>query len=78
MVNAALALLNLDLMARSVLPCLSTILPRYIKDYSPLMGNPLTVVYALVLIFVSPVFFKLIFSPVPANDVARRVALSRI
>lgn len=57
---AALALPDLDLMTRSVIPCLSTTLPSYLNDLTSLMGNPLTVVYALVLIFISFVFFKLI------------------
>jgi FtsH-binding integral membrane protein len=78
--NAPLVLPVLAVMSLSVRLCLSTILCRQTKDFTSLMGSPPTVigVLAVMLIFISSVFFLFIRLLIPADVVSRRVVLSSI
>lgn len=66
MVNSVLALPDLDLMTQSVVPCLSTTLLRYMKDFFDGQST-----YCRLCIGAD--FHQFCF-----NDVARRVVMSRI
>jgi hypothetical protein len=75
MMNAVLVFPILAVISWSVPPCLSITLPRYTKDFTSVIGSPPTVtgLMALVLIFMSSVFFLFILRPVSADMGARIV-----